>query len=691
MKINIKKYDFRIVFILLLVAIPPFLIASIYNMNVYLNQTINLVNSKNESELVRTGTFMEQTFEQIMDGVLAGMRNEQFLKTQFIVEKLQILKKLNKAVNDNKYLDQVMFFNEDEDYMLVSNYGVISDLQDSPYNWIETEVKGMDNYQVKVTPLRSLNIQGNNRLVISLIAKLPLGGQQSYLNYTINLEKLYNDFLLKLNVDGGIYNYYLTDSNGKVVFHQDLDLVGTNMPQNASSSKQKNKPVINSYQLKTVGWNLVSEVNVYNLSSAVYKTRDQMIVFLLLVTLVIVAMAALGARQLYKPVRHLSLRLHDSEHLLKKTLLHNLIKERMTESSDIERYLGDYHRNLVVVILTIQSQSELTTNDIGLTKEIESIISLKFEVDLFIESDRQYVLLFRRDDDDMNRFITDMIASLSDRLLEDLTISIGGIYPLKKINNSYIEALYAYNVGRIYSTDTNIYCYSKLPLDYQQKQMKDPTINELELAIRQHDEKTYTELINTMLSENKSVVEYNYNLYMNISLLIKLYDQESVKFLSEMNELISDKGIMNAAAVKHFFISKFNNFNAEYRQDFNKYVHKVEKYIAECYPTNFSMDDVAEHVGLTRQYISQLFKKHYNTTLIDYVSQYRIEQAKLLLADTKMKINDVGSKVGFNSKSYFTKVFKLYTGITPTEYRELAWNRNNETEGGSLIPLNVDG
>lgn len=691
MKFNFKTYDFRIVMILLLVAIPPFLIASIYNMNVYLKQTVDLVNSKNESELVRTGTFMEQTFEQIMDGVQTAMRSEQLMKTNTTVEKLQAFKFLNKAVNDNKYLDQVMLYNADEKNVLVSNYGIVGDLRNTPYDWLESEVSGMDSYEIKVTGTRSLNILGNDRYVIPVLARLPLGERQSYLSYTINMERLYNDFLLKLNVDNEIYNYYLTDTDGRAVFHRNHELVGQVLPQKAQSSGTDDQLIINRHHLKTAGWNLVSEVNMYKLSSGVYKTRDQMIVFLAIVTLVILAMAAIGARQLYKPVNRLRLRLQDSEQLLKKTLIHNLIKERMTDSADIERYLAEYPQHLIVVILSIQSQTDRTTSDASLTGDLEYCLKPKFAFELFVESDKQYVLLFKLEHEEINRFITDLLASMNDRILEELTLSIGGIYPLKKINSSYTEALYAYNMGRIYSAETNIYCYSKLPVDYEQKQMKDPTIDELELAIRQRNEKAYTDLIHTMLSENKSVMEYNYNLYMNISLLIKLYDQESVKFLSEINELITEKGIMNAAAVKHFFISKFNNFNAEYRQDFNEYVRKVELYIADNYPVNFSMDDVAEHVGLTRQYISQLFKKHYNMTLIDYLSQYRIEQAKQLLADSGMKINDIGSKVGFNSKSYFTKVFKQYAGITPTEYRELSWNRNKASEKESLIPLNVNG
>lgn len=682
MKMRFREFHFRIVFILLLVAIPPFLIASIYQINTYLKQTITLVNAKNESELIRTGTFMNQMLEQMRDGVLEGMKKEQFMKTQWTGDKLQVLKSLNQAVNSSKYLEQVMYYNEDEDYMLVSNYGIVSDVHSSPYNWIKKEATAMDSYQIKVTEARSLDINGSPKYVTSLLAKLPTGTKQSYLNYTINLEKLYNDFLLKLNVDGGVYNYYLTDLDGKVVFHQDLMLLGAYMPQSPSASDLDNRIFISSFPIQTMKWNLVSEVNMYQLSSDVYKTRDQMMVFLTIMVVVILAMAALGARQLYIPISQLKLRLYNSEHLLKRTMVYNLIKERFTESSDIGRYLDGYPANLIIVILTIHSQIDRTTDDSGLTEEIEACLSVNFHMDMFVESDKQYVVLFKLQDDDRDTFTNTLASSFHDRLLEELTISIGGIYPIKKINYSYIEALYAYNIGRIYSSHTNIYCYSQLPADFRQQSIKDPTMDELELAIRQRNVQAYTEIIDTMLSENRSVIEYNYNLYQHITLLIRLYDQESVRFLSEINELITDKGIMNAAAVKQFFISKFSNFNTDYRQDFNAYVAKVEQYIAESYSTNFSMDDVAEYVGLNRKYLSQLFKKQYHMTLTDYVSQYRIEQAKLLLADTKMKINDIGSDVGFNSKSYFTKVFKTLTGITPTEYRELAWNRNKGEEAG---------
>ena len=52
-----------------------------------------------------------------------------------------------------------------------------------------------------------------------------------------------------------------------------------------------------------------------------------------------------------------------------------------------------------------------------------------------------------------------------------------------------------------------------------------------------------------------------------------------------------------------------------------------------------------------------------------YLSELRIEKAKELLADVTINVKDIGQKVGYRDSSYFTKVFKRFTGVTPSEYR----------------------
>ncbi|MNF03422.1 HTH-type transcriptional regulator YesS [compost metagenome] len=85
-----------------------------------------------------------------------------------------------------------------------------------------------------------------------------------------------------------------------------------------------------------------------------------------------------------------------------------------------------------------------------------------------------------------------------------------------------------------------------------------------------------------------------------------------------------------------------------------------------------SLDRLAEEFDLHPTYISKLFKEQMEDNFIDYLIKIRIEAAKELLLDKNIKINDVSDAVGYMHSRSFTRTFKKYTGLTPTEYREQA-------------------
>ncbi len=64
------------------------------------------------------------------------------------------------------------------------------------------------------------------------------------------------------------------------------------------------------------------------------------------------------------------------------------------------------------------------------------------------------------------------------------------------------------------------------------------------------------------------------------------------------------------------------------------------------------------------------FKSETGQTLNQYITEYRMEKAKLLLKDARFKITDVSSRVGYSDGNYFGKSFKKYSGLSPSEYRE---------------------
>ncbi|WP_342556032.1 response regulator [Paenibacillus sp. FSL R7-0652] len=99
-------------------------------------------------------------------------------------------------------------------------------------------------------------------------------------------------------------------------------------------------------------------------------------------------------------------------------------------------------------------------------------------------------------------------------------------------------------------------------------------------------------------------------------------------------------------------------------------ITRAIEYIKRHYTENISLQMVADYVGLSPGYLSNLFRKELQITYIDYVNRYRIERAKELLAQNQLRSSDVPALVGFSPEyTYFSKVFKKITGLNPNEYR----------------------
>lgn len=92
--------------------------------------------------------------------------------------------------------------------------------------------------------------------------------------------------------------------------------------------------------------------------------------------------------------------------------------------------------------------------------------------------------------------------------------------------------------------------------------------------------------------------------------------------------------------------------------------------IEQEYMSDISLEEVAERVGLSPSYLSFYFKKDTGKNFIKYLTVYRLEKAKEMLRTTDIKVVTISEMVGYLNSSYFCMLFKNYTGITPTQYRE---------------------
>lgn len=83
-----------------------------------------------------------------------------------------------------------------------------------------------------------------------------------------------------------------------------------------------------------------------------------------------------------------------------------------------------------------------------------------------------------------------------------------------------------------------------------------------------------------------------------------------------------------------------------------------------------TLQSASEEMGVTKSYLCRVVKREFGIPFSEYVNREKISRAKRLLLSTPMTINDIAEQLGYRSVAYFGRVFKQYTGLLPSRYRE---------------------
>ena len=100
-------------------------------------------------------------------------------------------------------------------------------------------------------------------------------------------------------------------------------------------------------------------------------------------------------------------------------------------------------------------------------------------------------------------------------------------------------------------------------------------------------------------------------------------------------------------------------------------LHSLLEYISNNYYEKISTKDLANYCFLSEEHLCRFFKKTVGKTISEYINQYRVEKAVILLSNTEETIGNIGASVGYEDINYFSRVFKRIKGITPKEYRKI--------------------
>lgn len=148
---------------------------------------------------------------------------------------------------------------------------------------------------------------------------------------------------------------------------------------------------------------------------------------------------------------------------------------------------------------------------------------------------------------------------------------------------------------------------------------------------------------------------------------------------SELAFTISDSYIQHVEELNE--INEVINLHYKMLCDFTDRVHKVKEhgyskavvkclnYICKHLYEDISLSQLAQTVGMNSNYLSQMFKKQTGISISGYIQKERVEEAKKRLELSNDSIMDISTSLNFTDQSYFTKIFRKFTGITPKQYR----------------------
>lgn len=106
----------------------------------------------------------------------------------------------------------------------------------------------------------------------------------------------------------------------------------------------------------------------------------------------------------------------------------------------------------------------------------------------------------------------------------------------------------------------------------------------------------------------------------------------------------------------------------------NSRLQKIYTFIERNYKNPIKISEIAEEICLSVPYTCRFIKKHTNKTTTEIINEFRISKACDLLIKSSLNVSEISYEVGFNNISYFNKLFRSVTGITPLSYKKNYFN-----------------
>lgn len=398
-----------------------------------------------------------------------------------------------------------------------------------------------------------------------------------------------------------------------------------------------------------------------------------------------------------------------NEKQLKQITLSNLIDGKDRQSLSFENSLEtvgiDFHEDcFIVMLLYITDCSNLffeayeniseayALTNIIITNISTEIINQFYAIELFQKNDLLFgIINFRNEQkEQIKDHIHLIFDEVKDILKKEFNISLLGA--LSDIKNSIEELPDAYNeaiqsIEYLLNTNKQQFIYYG-NIEQNQKNDSYPYSNGFEMQIINnanvnHHSKNRA-LIDTLFNNNTILNNMSYQMmryfsYDIIGTFVKIAVQQQNKSLKEY---LFDTDILSVPMLSHTLLQKLKEVvnhcldilessEASYSEVKNTIYDDVKDFVDSNFrDPNINVNSIADYFHINASQLSAQFKKNYGIGLLSYISQKRINMAKVLLTTTDMPIKQISAEIGYNSQQTFLRVFSKSENISPQKYRQ---------------------
>ena len=269
-----------------------------------------------------------------------------------------------------------------------------------------------------------------------------------------------------------------------------------------------------------------------------------------------------------------------------------------------------------------------------------------------------------------------IIESLNKYLHLDVIAGTGEEYQsAAEIRKSCEEAWFAVFHQNI-KADKKFAFYHDVKRYPQRTARKDRVLDQLEAALRSGNEKTilqalkcvYESVDHGTVCSLKTLDAVNHSVIRTLEMFCQKENYPADLLLEKLETLLEDEYCADS------IIGQIMNIIAQVLKDSqalesDNLIFAVQNFVEENYASKITLDDISEKFWISKQHLLKLYKQQFGTTPYAHMMDLKIDKAKLLLIEDRMKVVEIAELLNFTDESHFSRNFKKYTGLSPREFK----------------------